>query len=194
MVYKYKYMHYHLLTDEEFEQSGDHKILADWCKADLTRGMGFIPNFFRIMANDINRAIEFSRRVDTHILNNKHLDQVFCEALFQLIANDIGCEYCEAIHRAFCSRVFKSESIIDCGELFDTIKPMFKTSYIMLYDWVHDILDGVDSSESNAAVKQYCSAEQIYATLEVYSIATQASMLALLWDIPIDPQIEKYRK
>ncbi|OQP52866.1 peroxidase [Niastella yeongjuensis] len=117
---------------------------------ELVKGkMGMVPNVMRIMGNSpavLNGYLSFNTALHSASIDNK-----LGELIALAVANENGCDYCDAAHVYFSTKMGLDDTTIDNARLGTSTDPKIKTAL----QFVKEILDkrGHVSDASIAAIK-----------------------------------------
>ncbi|MQG06714.1 MAG: carboxymuconolactone decarboxylase family protein [SAR202 cluster bacterium] len=79
------------------EENADSKVKAVYDEIKKTRGINFVPNFWKTIANDYN-TLERTWNSLQQVMQEGELSNIFKEMIYIAVSMTNGCEYCIRSH------------------------------------------------------------------------------------------------
>ena len=79
------------------EENADSKVKAIYDEIKKTRGINYVPNFWKTIANDYN-TLERTWNSLQQVMQEGELSNIFKEMIYIAVSMTNGCEYCIRSH------------------------------------------------------------------------------------------------
>ena len=107
------------------EENADSKVKAIYDEIKKTRGINYVPNFWKTIANDYN-TLERTWNSLQQVMQEGELSNIFKEMIYIAVSMTNGCEYCIHSHTATARKKGMTEEMR--GELLSVISMASQTN------------------------------------------------------------------